>query len=300
MFPNKKLAAAIAAVCMVLSGLAAAVPTAAAAAAPLTAEIETRDQLIADQEALLNAYRCMFAVDVAAVPGGCANAAPALPAGEPGPPPPNPTKTDKDARDDLIAAQENLLNTYRCNHNIDTQLVPQGCPEATEDKEVVEKPPTTIPPPEEESDSSADVMPMPSNGHCPYGWVGVYSIYIDDYCFLFIDDGTSKICPDGFTFTHWGVCQDADRYVDCSDNTVMDAYSQCYDPSIWGECPAGMALDFRDYCQGRSLSGECPAGWILDPWNYCQDPTRDDICGGRFRLDPWGSCYDPETVDPDF
>ncbi|WP_420433653.1 hypothetical protein [Candidatus Poriferisocius sp.] len=126
MSPNRKLAAAIAAVCMVLSGLAAAVPTAAAAGS-LVEEIEVRDRLIADQEALLNAYRCMFTVDVAAVPGGCANGAPAQPAGEPGPPPPNPTKADKDARDNLIAAQENLLNTYRCNHNIDTQLVPSGC-----------------------------------------------------------------------------------------------------------------------------------------------------------------------------
>lgn len=30
-------------------------------------------------------------------------------------------------RDDLIAAQEKLLNTYRCMFNIDTQLVPGGC-----------------------------------------------------------------------------------------------------------------------------------------------------------------------------
>jgi len=30
-------------------------------------------------------------------------------------------------RDSLIAAQENLLNTYRCQHNIDTQLVAGGC-----------------------------------------------------------------------------------------------------------------------------------------------------------------------------
>ena len=149
MSPNRKLAAAIAAVCMVLLGLAVAVPTAAAAGS-LVEEIEARDRLIADQEALLNVYRCMFAVDVAAVPGGCANGAPAQPAGEPGPPPPNPTKADKDARDNLIAAQENLLNAYRCNHNIDTQLVPSGC--------------KTTPEPEEETEEeTVHVVSVPGN-----------------------------------------------------------------------------------------------------------------------------------------
>lgn len=38
-----------------------------------TAEgIAVRDQLIADQEALLNVYRCMFDIDTEVVPGGCA------------------------------------------------------------------------------------------------------------------------------------------------------------------------------------------------------------------------------------
>ena len=31
-------------------------------------------------------------------------------------------------RDQLIANQESLLNTYRCQFNIDTQVVPNGCP----------------------------------------------------------------------------------------------------------------------------------------------------------------------------
>ena len=34
-------------------------------------DIEARDKLIADQEALLNTYRCMFSVDTQVVPGGC-------------------------------------------------------------------------------------------------------------------------------------------------------------------------------------------------------------------------------------
>ena len=156
MFLTRALLAITAALCIVLPAIVVPASASAATAVPIAAEIEARDQLISDQEALLNVYRCMFAVDVAAVPGGCANGVPAQPAGEPGPPPPNPSKADKDARDNLIAAQENLLNAYRCNHNIDTQLVPGGCPEpvddtseAEEDEEVVEKPPP-IPPPEEE------------------------------------------------------------------------------------------------------------------------------------------------------
>ena len=39
----------------------------------------------------------------------------------------SPTVADVQARDRLIAAQEALLNTYRCRFNIDTQVVPGGC-----------------------------------------------------------------------------------------------------------------------------------------------------------------------------
>lgn len=35
-------------------------------------------------------------------------------------------------RDTLIAAQEALLNDYRCLFNVDTQLVPNGCPQPTQ------------------------------------------------------------------------------------------------------------------------------------------------------------------------
>ena len=47
---------------------------------PTPQEIRTRDQLIADQENLLNAYRCMFDIDTQLVPHGCTN-------GQPNPPP---------------------------------------------------------------------------------------------------------------------------------------------------------------------------------------------------------------------
>ena len=42
----------------------------------LISEIETRDTLIGNQEALLNTYRCLFDVDTHIVPGGCAEPGP--------------------------------------------------------------------------------------------------------------------------------------------------------------------------------------------------------------------------------
>ena len=90
---------------------------------PPPEEIEQRDQLIADQENLLNAYRCLFNVDIDAVPGQCPNPATV----SPGTAPKNPTRQDLAARDQLIADQEALLNAYRCQHHTDTQLVPGGC-----------------------------------------------------------------------------------------------------------------------------------------------------------------------------
>ena len=38
------------------------------------------------------------------------------------------TVEDVEARDSLIASQENLLNTYRCLFGVDTDVVPGGCP----------------------------------------------------------------------------------------------------------------------------------------------------------------------------
>ncbi|MCY3562576.1 MAG: hypothetical protein OXH26_01440 [bacterium] len=89
--------------------------------------IATRDTLIADQENLLNTYRCMFQIDTHVVPGGCQNNQPAQPPQNPASPPPEPTADDVAMRDTLIADQENLLNTYRCMFQIDTHVVPGGC-----------------------------------------------------------------------------------------------------------------------------------------------------------------------------
>ena len=102
-------------------------------------DVEVRDRLIADQEALLNTYRCMFGVDTQVVPGGCSNGAPALPAEDPAPFPGNPTAKDIEIRDKLVADQEALLNVYRCRFNIDTRIVPGGC----SDQEVAIPDPTS-------------------------------------------------------------------------------------------------------------------------------------------------------------
>ena len=91
------------------------------------ADVVVRDSLIANQETLLNTYRCLFNVDTEVVPGGCSEGKPAG-----GPTPPGtfegtPTAADVTARDSLIANQESLLNTYRCLFNVDTEVVPGGC-----------------------------------------------------------------------------------------------------------------------------------------------------------------------------
>ena len=91
------------------------------------ADIATRDQLIFNQEALLNVYRCRFDIDILIVPGGCVDGQPAEPAAEPAPFAGTPNASEVYARDSLIASQESLLNTYRCRFDIDTQIVPGGC-----------------------------------------------------------------------------------------------------------------------------------------------------------------------------
>ncbi|WP_420638342.1 hypothetical protein [Candidatus Poriferisocius sp.] len=88
------------------------------------ADVVLRDELVADQENLLNAYRCLFDVDTELVADGC-------PAGVvvPAAPPEFPTVDDVALRDRLVADQENLLNAYRCLFDVDTELVPDGCGE---------------------------------------------------------------------------------------------------------------------------------------------------------------------------
>lgn len=89
--------------------------------------IVLRDQLIARQEALLNAYRCLFRIDTSVVPGGCVGRKPAQPIPEPGIFEGLPTQSEADKRDELVVDQESLLNTYRCLFGVDVQLVPYTC-----------------------------------------------------------------------------------------------------------------------------------------------------------------------------
>lgn len=90
-------------------------------------EVHARNELIAAQESLLNVYRCRFDVDTQIVPGGCEEGMPVqgpiAPDSFDGPPTPG----DVSVRDGLIAAQEALLNDYRCLFRIDMSIVPGGC-----------------------------------------------------------------------------------------------------------------------------------------------------------------------------
>ena len=90
-------------------------------------EIAVRDELIAAQESLLNAYRCRFNTDIQLVPGGCTDGHPSQGPTEPGSFAGTPTHNEAAVRDELIAAQESLLNAYRCRFNTDIRLVPGGC-----------------------------------------------------------------------------------------------------------------------------------------------------------------------------
>ncbi|WP_420638547.1 hypothetical protein [Candidatus Poriferisocius sp.] len=97
-------------------------------------DVAARDALIAAQEQQLFRFRCQFDFDTHTVPGGCVDGRPVgappptvAPMGEPAPE--DPTREELAARDELVLAQEALLNDYRCRFNVETQLVPNGCPD---------------------------------------------------------------------------------------------------------------------------------------------------------------------------
>ena len=132
-FPGfRRAVAVVVAVCLLFSVLVSA-PSGAQTAPesqPTAEDVAVRDNLIADQESLLNTYRCLFGVDTNAVPGGCVDGKPSQ-----GPTPPGtfegaPAQHDIEVRDSLIVNQEALLNAYRCLFGVDTQIVPGGCPDA--------------------------------------------------------------------------------------------------------------------------------------------------------------------------
>ena len=147
-----RLAAAIAVIAATLS---LAAPVGAQSAS--LAEIAKRDQLIAQQEALLNIYRCRFGIDVEQVPGGCYDGSPVNPAEEPQPFDGTPTLGELARRDRLVTAQEALLNAYRCRFDIDTALVPGGCDDSSP-----EPTPRPTPRPAGEELSPAEVYALAS------------------------------------------------------------------------------------------------------------------------------------------
>ena len=94
-------------------------------------DIKKRDNLIAAQETLLNVYRCQFGIDILAVKGGCTNGLPSQGFSRPASFEGMVTLEDIKDRDELIAVQESVLNTYRCRYDfeIDINITPNGCPD---------------------------------------------------------------------------------------------------------------------------------------------------------------------------
>jgi len=126
-----------------LSGAAVAEPDSdseGAGAGRWADEVAERDELVAAQEALLNAYRCRFDIDTEAVAGGCAAGAPVLAAAGPGVFAGVADAGDVAERDALIASQEALLNVYRCRFDVDTEAVAGGCRDGVPATESVAEP----------------------------------------------------------------------------------------------------------------------------------------------------------------
>lgn len=124
--PLRRAAAAVALLAAPFAGAAAAAQDTPGSEVA-RADIEVRDDLIAEQESLLNVYRCRFGVDADVVPGGCSGGRPSRWPTAPGVFEGAPTAHDVVVRDRLIADQEALLNVYRCRFGADTELVPGGC-----------------------------------------------------------------------------------------------------------------------------------------------------------------------------
>jgi len=122
------------------------------ASAQTTEDIVARDQLIANQENLLNTYRCLFGVDTEVVPGGCSNPTTISPGGAPE----FPSQQDIEVRDRLIRIQEALLNIYRCQFDADTEIVVGGC---VDGKPAITPEPTPEPTPDPTPDP--DFVPTP-------------------------------------------------------------------------------------------------------------------------------------------
>ena len=153
------------------------------------------------QEALLNAYRCMFDVDAEVVPGGCVNGASAAGPSEPG----AVGAVDTAALRRLVVDQEALLNAYRCMFAVDVEVVPGGCSHGRPTAEPVAGN-------EESSDGSAgdeaagagDEEPVDCSGaeHCLVSLSG--RSRVGRWCGLRADQTVICTSPDGFAPLSWG------------------------------------------------------------------------------------------------
>ena len=197
------------------------------------ADVVVRDRLIADQENLLNTYRCLFGVDLGAVPGGCPNPDVVAPAAAPQ----NPTQHDLDVRDGLIQRQEALLNVYRCRFGVDTEIVSGGCPE------------TGVSEPTPEADPTAGPAIADSYSDVPSGSPHADSIdrLRRDGVLAGTDCADGRFCPDqpvtGLAFATW-----LTRIIDGQSSpdpiarlVELGVAANCADRRL-GLCPDGVIL----------------------------------------------------------
>ena len=223
-----------------------------AASAQSTSDVEARDQLIAAQENLLNAYRCLYDTDTDLVAGGCADPATVTP----GPAPPEPTLQDLDVRDQLIANQEALPNVYRCQFDVDTQLVPDGCPQS----------------PTNEPEPASDPLVQPWDETFKTGWTQLIALTAN--CEW---DGTFFTC--GNNTTEDQITQIATTTYGCDqpfNRTFVAHILTTYGPTNLMGCPGGGNVlvwpsGFSDDIPispptwSTIGTGACPGGWLTLP-----------------------------------
>ncbi len=100
--------------------------------APLLEEKARLNKLISEQSVLISDYRCRFDVDIQYVPGGCRDGQPAYPEWTSFTFIGSYRNMDLMKLEDLVAAQEALLNAYRCRFRVDMDVVPGGCGQTDE------------------------------------------------------------------------------------------------------------------------------------------------------------------------
>ena len=137
----RKLAAATLTIAVIAYGLLYVPPAAAdpdssgeipPANAPLLEEKARLNKLISEQSVLISDYRCLFNVDIQYVPGGCRAGQPAYPEWTSFTFIGSYRNMDLMKLEDLVAAQEALLNAYRCRFRVDMDAVPGGCGQTDE------------------------------------------------------------------------------------------------------------------------------------------------------------------------